>query len=71
MLVGNYNAQYVGKTMCGFINGHKYNINIHKDRYGYIIIGIYDNTEEINNDGYMNYASEISIRQNWIINETT
>ena len=57
--------------MCGFINGHKYNIDIHKDRYGYIIIGIYDNTEEINNDGYMNYASEISIRQNWIINETT
>ena len=30
MLIGNYNGRYIGKTMCGFVNGQEYNIDIDK-----------------------------------------
>ena len=68
MLIGNYNAQYIGKTMCGFINEHEYSIDIDKGLYGYTISGIIDYTTDSNADyACINYASENSIRRNWII----
>ena len=67
MLIGNYNGKYIGKTMCGFINGQEYNIDIDKNIYGYNISGIKNLTEEKVIDAYINYASENSIRRNWII----
>ena len=69
MLIGNYNGKYIGKTMCGFVNGHEYNIDIDKNIYGYIISGIENITEEKVIDACINYASENSIRRNWVINE--
>ena len=68
MLIGNYNAQYIGKTMCGFIKGHKYNIDIDKCLYGYIISGLIDRTLDADaSAACINYASETSIRRNWKI----
>ena len=68
MLIGNYNAEYIGKTMCGFINGHKYNIDIDKDLYGYTISGLIDITNDSDaTAACINYASEKSIKRNWII----
>lgn len=67
MLIGNYNAEYIGKTMCGFTNGHKYSIDIDKDIYGYTISGLTDITEEEASAACINYASENSIRRNWRI----
>lgn len=67
MLIGNYNGTYIGKTMCGFVNGHVYNIDIDKNIYGYIITGVKNITEDMESDACINYASETSIRRNWII----
>ena len=68
MLIGNYNAEYTGKTMCGFIKGHKYSIDIDKDLYGYTISGVIDLTEDLDaTAACINYASENSIRRNWNI----
>lgn len=69
MLIGNYIAEYVGKTMCGFVNGNTYKINIDKDIYGYTIYGIENISEGLSSDACINYASEKSIRRNWIIEE--
>ena len=67
MLIGNYNGKYIGKTMCGFVNGHEYNIDIDKNIYGYIIFGIKNLTEDMKSYAFINYSSENSIRRNWII----
>ena len=68
MLIGNYNAEYIGKTMCGFTNRHKYNIDIDKSLYGYTISGLIDLNEDSDATiACINYASENSIRRNWII----
>ena len=68
MLIGNYDAQYIGKTMCGFTKGHRYNIDIDKDLYGYTISGLIDLTKDTDAaEACINYASEISIRRNWNI----
>ena len=69
MLVGNYSAEYIGKTMCGFTNGNEYCIDINKDVYGYTVSGILNLTYETASDGCINYASENSIRRNWVIKE--
>ena len=69
MLVENYNAQYIGKSMCGFKTDHEYSIDIDKDIYGYIVFGVKDFTDDIDIDACINYASENSIRRNWIIKE--
>lgn len=72
MLIGSYNAQYIGKTMCGFINQHEYCIEINKDIYGYIVEGVLNLTEETDaSAACINYASEISLRSRWIIKEDT
>lgn len=69
MLIGNYNAQYIGKTMCGFINTYEYNIEIDKDEYGYQVSGVLNLTEEKDaTSAYITYASENSLRKNWLIN---
>ena len=66
MLIGTYNAKYIGKSMCGFVNGHEYSIEIEKDIYGYIISGIVNITEDKGaTSACMNYASERSILKNW------
>lgn len=68
MLIGTYNAQYVGKTMCGFTNTYEYCIDINKDEYGYQVGGITNLTEEKGaTSAYITYASENSLRRNWII----
>ena len=58
-------GEYIGKTMCGFINGNIYKINIDKNVYGYTISGIENISIESLNDACINYASEKSIRRNW------
>lgn len=67
MLIGNYNAQYIGKTMCGFKTDHEYSIDIDKDIYGYTVTGVKEITDNIDSDACINYASEKSIRRNWLI----
>ena len=67
MLIGNYTAKYIGKSMCGFENGHEYKVEIDKDIYGYTISGIEDISTDIASDACINYSSENSIRRNWII----
>lgn len=67
MLIGNYNGKYIGKTMCGFVNGQEYNIDINKDIYGYKISCVKNMTEDMESYAYINYTSENSIRRNWII----
>lgn len=70
MLIGTYNAQYIGKTMCGFVNTYEYCVEIEKDLYGYTVSGITNLTEEKSaTSAAINYASEKSIRKNWIIEE--
>lgn len=69
MLIGTYKAKYKGKTMLGFTNSHEYLIEIGKDGYCYGIKGIIDYTEDKDFTAYNIYASEISIRQNWDIQE--
>ena len=70
MLIGTYNAQYIGKTMCGFTNTYEYRIEIDKDIYGYQIQGITNLTEEKGaTSACINYASEKSIRRNWLLEE--
>lgn len=67
MLIGNYNATYLGNTMCGFETDHEYLIKIDKDLYGYQVSGLYDITDSDNSSAYLVYASENSIRRNWNI----
>ena len=68
MLIGLYKAQYIGKTMCGFVNKKEYQIEIDKDIYGYTINGITNITDDTAADSAcLNYASEKSIRRNWQI----
>ena len=69
MLIGNYNGQYIGKTMCGFKTDHEYSIDIDKDIYGYTVSGVKDITDDTASDACINYASEKSILRNWIIKE--
>lgn len=69
MLIGKYTATYTGRSMCGFESGHEYIINIDKDRHGYIISGKHDITDDNTATGCLIYASEISVRKNWIIKE--
>ena len=69
MLIGKYNAQYIGRTMCGFENNHEYIINIDKDIYGYQISGLYDITDQERSFAFMPYACENSIRRYWDIKE--
>lgn len=70
MLVGTYTAKYIGKTMLGFTNSNEYLIKIGKDEYCYTIEGIVDLTKDEDcPTAYITYASEISIRRNWEIQE--
>lgn len=64
MKEGKYFATYIGRTISGFTQGQEYDIKISKDRYGYVITGTNIQSGEL---GYMNYASEISIKQSWVI----
>jgi hypothetical protein len=70
MLIGTCNAQYIGKTMCGFENSHEYCIEINKDEYGYTVSGIINITDDISaTSAYIPYASKTSLRRSWIIEE--
>ena len=69
MLVGKYNAQYIGKTMCGFTSSNEYCIEISKDEYGYQVGGIINLTEDTDSNAYITYASENSLRKYWVIQE--
>lgn len=70
MLIGTYNAQYIGKAMCGFESGQDYCIEIDKDVYGYKISGITNLTKDSDtSNAYITYASENSLRRYWTIGE--
>ena len=70
MLIGTYNAQYIGKTMCGYEYNNEYCIEIDKNVYGYKITGITNLTKDTDaSNAYIAYASENSIRRYWIIHE--
>lgn len=70
MLTGTYNAQYIGKTMCGFTNTYEYCVEINKDEYGYTVSGIINLTEDKSaTSAYIPYACENSLRKSWIIEE--
>lgn len=70
MLIGTYNAQYIGKTMCGFENDKEYCIEITKDEYGYAVSGVINLTEDIGaTAAYIPYACENSLRKSWIIED--
>lgn len=70
MLIGTYNAKYIGKTMCSFESGKEYCIEIAKDEYGYTVSGIINLTEDTTvTSAYIPYACENSLRKNWIIEE--
>lgn len=71
MLIGTYNAQFIGDTMCGFENKHEYLIKIDKDLYGYQVSSLYDITDQDNSSTYISYASENSLKRYWIIKEDT
>ena len=64
MELGIYTATYIGKNgMAGFQTGKQYVINItKKPNECYNVIDLEENL-------YITYASEISIRQNWKIAE--
>lgn len=64
-------GQYIGKTMCGFTRLSNYNVNISKNLYGYNVQGTFDLTEEKDNNGCIQYASEGSLRRNWILAENS
>lgn len=57
---GIYTAQYIGKPVMGYKSNHTYQISIEKQHYVYIVEAI--DAEETN---MIQYASEISIRNNW------
>lgn len=67
-MIGTYEAQYKGKTIGGFVNGHEYKIEIDKNVYGYTVSGITDLTDCKGSVACINYASEKSIKRNWIFN---
>lgn len=69
MLIGTYTAQYIYETMCGFEKSHTYVVEIDKDRYGYTIVGIQDVSTGNYIDACMNFSSEKSVRQHFIIKE--
>lgn len=69
MLIGKYNAKYIGKTMCGFENKHEYIIDISKDLYGYQINGIYDITDQDNSSALIRLSSEKSVKTYFEINK--
>lgn len=64
MELGLYSAIYIGKNgLAGFITGKQYIINIAKNKNTcYNVTAIEENL-------FITYASEISIRQNWELRE--
>ena len=68
-VIYNGNAQYLGKTMCGFISTYEYHIKITKYLYGYLLEGITNLTEEKECAGCLQYASQISLNQNWLFDK--
>ena len=66
-LIYTGSGQYVGKTMCGFTNLCNYSIKITKGLYGYTVEDIIDC--EDNRGGCIQYASERSLRTNWLLEE--
>lgn len=64
-----YIGQYIGKTMCGFINGYNYSIDIQKNIYGYTVSGVKNLTEDTDTNACINYASEKSLRSKWLLVE--
>ena len=69
MLIGTYTGKYIYKSMCGFVKDHTYIIEIDKDRYGYTIVGVQDIDDDIYVNACMNFSSEKSVLQHWIIKE--
>lgn len=65
---GTYYGTYIGKSVCGFKKDHNYEFELNKNGYTYELRAFSDNGSII--ELYMYYASEISIRSNWIISDS-
>lgn len=65
-------AKYKNKSRNGLKNGHEYVIKISKPTGHYYVYDchvIFDVTKQEETDLLINYASEVSIRNNWIIDK--
>lgn len=69
---GIYTGEYKGKEIMGFQHGHVYVFELKHNGYTYVLHGFSDITYEDEHedvDLWINYSSEISIKQNWNIKE--
>lgn len=67
MILGKHKGKYVGKSICGFISGFEYEIDVSNNGRTYMISAIKDLTLDKDVDFSISYASEISINKNWEI----
>lgn len=61
-------VKYINKSMNGLINGHEYVVRVFEPKghnYTYEVNFIFDITTQEEMDKVMNYASEVSLRQNF------
>jgi len=66
LIEGIYTGNYIGKSMCGFVHGHMYKVNIERTIYGYVLEEIEDFSDaDSAGTALINYASEKSIQRNW------
>lgn len=64
-------VKYINKSMNGLKNSHEYVVKIFEPKghnYTYTVHFIFDITDNEEMDKVMNYASEISLRQNFKFN---
>lgn len=60
--------RYVGKEIKGsFIPGHDYLLKVLHNEYTYVITGVEDLTDDITVDIVRNFASQVSINQNFVV----
>ena len=69
MILGNYIGTYIGKEIFGFQKGHKYQFELNNNGRTYELNAFQDITDGISKDLHNIYASEISIRRNWNLDE--
>ncbi len=59
-------AIFIGNDKLGFGNGIEYKIIIHENKKrGYLIVGLYDYTNDKDCNMFVPYSSEIMIKRDW------
>lgn len=69
MLCTEYKGKYLGKKICGLMPGNVYEFELSNNERTYELNVTRNVTEDKVDDITMQYASEISIKQNWKILE--